>query len=275
MKNVAAPFRPAGCFCDLRYLIQLQRGYNHRDITEYILTVGGSSRIVSLHESFYQLRSICTSSKMCNSLFCWALWMCLCLSSLKLSNCISSQKEQRWGVGVALCQFHVKSTQNRTKFATKRQLKEDRGRVCSTRRIWRKSSSCDDGSTEHRNEWADLWQDEGWWRQLFQETGGMSACCGLYPPQGIAAGLNQAATFLWFYFIRSSRRGWMNGWVNLIISVEMLHGIAAATLEILKSKVDQRSFNRTDASLLDFSFFFCYTTDWKHSCRCADLRVSV
>lgn len=34
----------------------------------------------------------------------------------------------------------------------------------------------------------------------------------------------------------------------------MLHGFAAATLEILKDKVDQRSFNRIDSYLLDFSF---------------------
>lgn len=34
----------------------------------------------------------------------------------------------------------------------------------------------------------------------------------------------------------------------------MLHGITAAALEILKYKADQKSFNRIDSYLLDFSF---------------------
>ena len=132
--------------------------------------------------------------------------------------------EGRWGCAThhweTLCQVHRKLRLQLPRMwqhllRQQRQQKENGERIRSKQRTRQKHSSCDSfESTGNKSGRADLWQDEGRWRQVFQETGGMWTCCGLYPLQA------QAATFLSFYCICSSWRGWMDGWKNLIISAE-------------------------------------------------------
>lgn len=134
-----------------------------------------------------------------------------------------------------------------------RRQKEDDGRVSSTQRTRQKSSSCDSlENAGNKSGRADLWQLQGRWHQLLQETRGMWMCCGLYPPQAIAAGLHQATTFHLLYCIYSSWCGCMDRWANLMISVGMLQGITVTTFEMLKYKADQ--------SVFYFFILFFYTT---------------
>lgn len=99
----------------------------------------------------------------------------------------------------------------------RRQQRENGGRVSSMPKTRQRHSSCDSlESAGNRSGGADLWQDEGWWRQLFQETGGMWTCCGLHLPQAIAAGLDQATTFL-FVLLLLFLPVWLDGWANLMM----------------------------------------------------------
>lgn len=89
------------------------------------------------------------------------------------------------------------------------QQKEEPGGASLTFRTRQKHRRCD--SSESPGNWrANLWQDEGWWRQLFQEAGGMWTCCGLYLPRATAAGLDQATAFS-FHFIAFIPPG-VDGW---------------------------------------------------------------
>lgn len=155
------------------------------------------------------------------------LWKCLCLLSLKLSNWISSQagtgtvEEGKEGSCAthhreSLCQVHHKLSYSTfhymTTFTAATKAAEGR-RWKGHQRTGRnkKGSSCDTlESSGNRSGRTDLWQDEGRWRQLLQETGGMWTCCGLYLPQATATGLDQAITFLSFNCIYSSWWGWID-----------------------------------------------------------------
>lgn len=109
---------------------------------------------------------------------------------------VKEVEEARGGGGCAarhgehLCQVHHKLSyttlqdKGGTWTCNNREQKKDGGKVSPAYMTRQKHSSCDSlESSGNRTGSADLWQDEGRWRQLFQEAGGMRTCCGLYPPQ--------------------------------------------------------------------------------------------
>lgn len=102
--------------------------------------------------------------------------------------------------------------------------REQKGSVQPYRKK-QKGSSCDSNeSTGNRSGGADLWHDEEWWHQLFQETGGMWACCGLYRLRATATGLDQLLLSFSIAVIPPAVDGWMSQpWWSLF--GKMLHSI--------------------------------------------------
>lgn len=197
--------------------------------------------------------------------------MCLCLSSLKLSNWISSQKESR-GWEWVYVNFH-----NVTTFAAKK---------AAEGRRWKGLFSAQDQTKKQQLWWWERRKQK--WKGRFLTRWGMmtSTLPGDRRYVSVLWPLPASGNSCWIkpgcYFpldlFHSFLLAGMDGRINLIISVEMLHGFTVATVEI---KIDQIRYVFKWYKFLSFgifNFLLLHSKDWKHSCRHADLdslRVSV
>lgn len=176
--------------------------------------------------------------------------MCLCLSSLKLSNWISSQKESR-GWEWVYVNFH-----NVTTFAAKK---------AAEGRRWKGLFSAQDQTKKQQLWWWERRKQK--WKGRFLTRWGMmtSTLPGDRRYVSVLWPLPASGNSCWIkpgcYFpldlFHSFLLAGMDGRINLIISVAMLHGFTVATVEI-KSRSD-KFLNGINSCRLGFLIFFCYT----------------